>query len=489
MRQIISFIALIIFIFPIHAQQNTLLDRSFWNETTSINQIGEAIKKGADPLEFNASGFNPTTLAILASAPLSSVSFLLDMDGNPINQVTHDSRNYLMWAGMKGNYELIELLIKRGGDVSIIDSKGNNLQTYTAMGGTTDKRIYELYKKEGLKLDAPNRNGGTVVHYLAQHIKTLDELDYFKKEGIDLNALDENGSSLVHYAASQGNIKLIEQLLEIGFDVKAENKDKESALFFAARGKRSFINDAEILKFLMDKGLDLTATNRTANNLLHYIALFNKNKDVYELLLNSDVDVQLVNREGNNPLLIAASRNNEVALSMLFPLTKNKVQVNKEGYSLLTYAIRNKNESLIKVLLSISNDYKNFKQLDAEGNNLIFHLVSTYTEKQQNFFNRNFEFLLEQGIAIQESSIHSATLQENTYLIKQLVKSGGSINALNKEGLSPLQQAAIRSTRIAFLKELIDLGADQTVLTEFDETIYELAQENELLQGNLEFLK
>lgn len=486
MKQFISLIAFIALISPIYAQQNELLERSFWTKTTSADQVADAIAAGANPLEFNRSGFNPTTFAILADAPINTIAFLLNVEGNAINEVTHDSRNYLMWAGLKGNYELIELILKKGGDILIVDSKGNNLQTYTAMGGTTDERIYELYKKQGLKLEAPNRNGGTVVHYLAQNISSLEELDYFKKEGIDFKALDSQGNSLVHYAASQGNIKLIEQLIATGFDVKAKNMEKENALFFAARGKRRFTNDPEIFKFLMEKGLDLRTINASNNNLLHYVALSNKNKEIYDLLLSQKVDPQQVNNEGDNPLMNAASRNNELAIRYLLPLTKEKALANKEGYTLLTYALRHKNKTLLENLLSHPN---NFSQVDTDGNNLIFHLTNTFSETQKSFFETYLQLLLKNGVTIQESSLHAATLQERPYLIEQLVKYGGDINSKSKEGITPLQQAAIRGTDLSFIKVLINLGADQTVLTEFDESIYELAQANEMLQGNLEFLK
>src|SRR5690554_7620255 len=78
---------------------------------------------------------------------------------NEVTKITHDARNYLMWAAHRGNYELTKVLMEKGSDIHIVDDKGNNLQTFTAMGGVTDQRIYELFKAYGLKLNAPNQIG------------------------------------------------------------------------------------------------------------------------------------------------------------------------------------------------------------------------------------------------------------------------------------------------------------------------------------------
>src|SRR5690554_492148 len=245
MKVIFSTLFLIV-VLNVGAQKNIFHDGSFWNETTTVHQVEIAIKEGNDPTQFNAFNFDATAYAILNGVPLATIQFLLSIEGNEVSKITHDARNYLMWAGSKGNYELVKLLIEKGSDIHIIDDKGNNLQTFTAMGGTTDHRIYDLYMTSGLKLDAPNRNGGNVIHFLAQQVDDVNTFDYFIDNGLNLKSVDNDGSTVFHYASSQGNINLLNQLIDNGIDPKVLNSNKENALFFAAKGKRRFFNEPPV---------------------------------------------------------------------------------------------------------------------------------------------------------------------------------------------------------------------------------------------------
>ena len=103
MRTIISTL-LLLGILNVNAQKNVFLDGSFWNETTTVRQVEKAIKEGNDPTQFNAFNFDATAYAILNDVPLATIQFLLSIEGNEVSKITHDARNYLMWAGSKGNY-------------------------------------------------------------------------------------------------------------------------------------------------------------------------------------------------------------------------------------------------------------------------------------------------------------------------------------------------------------------------------------------------
>ena len=68
---------------------------------------------------------------------------------------------------------------------------------------------------------------------------------------------------------------------------------------------------------------------------------------------------------------------------------------------------------------------------------------------------------------------------------------GADINAKDGQGNTVLHYAAMKSNDTDILKYLIANGADVNSTTEFGETAYELAQENELLAKNnvsLDFL-
>ncbi|HLV41431.1 MAG TPA: ankyrin repeat domain-containing protein [Brumimicrobium sp.] len=485
MKTILSTL-LLIGILNVNAQGNVFLSGKFWDQTTSVDDVKTAIKNGNDPSEFNAFNFDATTYAILNNSPLETIEFLLKIEGNEVSKITHDARNYLMWAGNKGNFELVESLIKKGSDIHILDDKGNNLQTFTAMGGTLDPRIYELYKQYGLQLSAPNRKGGTIIHYLAQNVEDIKDFDYFISEGLDITAKDNDNNTVLHYAASQGKMKLIEQLISAGFDPNARNNNNEHILFFAARGKRGFQCQSLYIQYLTELGLDATLTNKQGDNLLHAVAINNTDPSVFRFIIKQGADVQKVNNYGNTPLMNAAIRNNEIGIEVLYDLTKEKFLVNTEGYSLLTYGLRSQNKGLVERSLK---DGADFTLVDQKEDNLITHLVATYKDNSLDYFTHYFNVLQTKNVAVQNHTLHIATSKESETLVNLLTEAGVDINATNSEGLTPLQLAAMKGDHPSFIKFLIGKGADKNVVTDFDESIYELAKSNELLEGNLEFLK
>ncbi|PKR81366.1 hypothetical protein CW751_04735 [Brumimicrobium salinarum] len=479
-------ISLVFVSMTIFAQKNIFLGNEFWNENTSIEEVKSEIDKGNSPTEFSQFNFDATAYAILNKAPLETILFLLEIEGNEVTKITHDARNYLMWAAYRGNYELTKILMEKGADIHILDDKGNNLQTFTAMGGVTDHRIYDLFTAYDLKLDAPNRAGATAIHYLAQHIEDVKAFDYFIANGFDIEAKDNHGNTVFHYASSQGNIELLDQLIAIGFNPKEVNDNNENALFFAAKGKRRFSNELPVFEYLVKKGLNPRLTNIAGNNLLHFIAASNKNENVYTYLIDQNLDIQKENDEGNNPLMIAAMRKNEVGLSILYARTKDKTIINDKGYNLLTYALRTKNAGLAERVLKAGLD---FKIIDKSGDNLITHLVATFDERNRKFFEHYFEILQKKGVKVQDKTIHLATAMENEALVTILLNSKVDINAKNKHGLTALQLAAMKGHDTKFLRFLIEKGADKNTITDFDESVYDLAKSNELLSGDLEFLK
>lgn len=485
MRAILSII-LFSCVFTLNAQKNVFLDRAFWNEKTSINDVKEAVKEGNSPTEFNKYNFDATVYAILQNAPTKTIAYLLSLEGNEVSKITHDGRNYLMWAAYKHNYPVVKLLLEKGSDINIYDDKGQNTQTFAAMGGNLNIDIYTLLEENGLPIKTPSRKGETAMHLLSQHIEDIEQLNFFLEHGLSLKQTDKAGNNLFHFASAQGNIKVLNQLIEKDFDPKAKNKNGENALFFAARGKRSHVNEFQLFRFLHTQGLKLDLINNSGSTVLHYLARSQKDETVFKYFMEFGADVNKVNVEGNTALMIAMARNNTPAIEILFEVTEKKNIINKDGYSILTYALRTKNEKIISKLMEQN---VNYHLEDKKGNNFNTHLVDTYKKEDKVFFEKYMKLFISKDVEIQAQTLQIATSKENEYLINFLTEKGADINAKNKEGLTALQLAAMKGENTEFIKFLIAKGADKDVQTEFGETVYELAKNNELLEGRLKFLK
>lgn len=88
--------------------------------------------------------------------------------------------------------------------------------------------------------------------------------------------------------------------------------------------------------------------------------------------------------------------------------------------------------------------------------------------------------------------LHIATQKNNLSLLKRFAVFNIDVNAKNDKGYAPLQIAAMKADSDAILKYLLKQGANLKIKTEFDESVFDLASENELLHKNnvsLNFLR
>src|SRR5918993_895344 len=111
-------IALVAALFSNAQQKNTLLEAAFWKTAPNVETVKAEIAKGNDPSQANANAFDVVVLAINNDAPNTTIKFLLEQPGNPVNKSTHDNRIYLHWAAYKGNVEIVEHQITKGSDIN-----------------------------------------------------------------------------------------------------------------------------------------------------------------------------------------------------------------------------------------------------------------------------------------------------------------------------------------------------------------------------------
>ena len=87
---------------------------------------------------------------------------------------------------------------------------------------------------------------------------------------------------------------------------------------------------------------------------------------------------------------------------------------------------------------------------------------------------------------------HLAIAKNDLALLQKITALNIDVNAKNKDGLTALHKAAMISKDDTILKYLLSIGAKKDIITEFDESAYALAKENESLTKNnisVEFLK
>lgn len=488
-------------------QKNSLLDQSFWKTSPDVATVQAEIAKGNNPSASTANLFDAVVMAINNDAPSTTIKFLLDQPGNSVNKPTHDNRVYLHWAAGKGNLEIVEYLIAKGSEINLEDSHSSFPITAAASNGVSNTAVYDALFKAGVDPKKKYKDGANLLLLSIASDKDLKLATYFATKGMSIKDVDDNGNTAINYVARTGNIALIKTLLEKGV------KHNDNALIFAAQGSRRDSNTLETYKYLVeDLKIKPTATSKNGETVLHFLVSKPNQSDIINYFLAKGVDANKADNEGNTPLMIAAAGRDTQALQQLLPLVKNSNTQNGKGETALSIAVKSGSPEAVTLLL---NNGADAKTIDKDGNNLGFYLVQSYRPQmmggtgmgrnpessnapKQDPFAAKIKLLQDKGLNLAtpqkdgNSLYHIAIIKNDLTLLKKLADLNIDINLKNKDGLTVLHKAAMISKDDAILKYLVSIGAKKEITTEFEETTYALAKENESLTKNktdIEFLK
>lgn len=483
-----ALLALFIFtIASVKAQDNNiLLAADFWKQKPSVTVVQAEIAKGANPAELNARSFDATTLAINNNASNETIKFLLDQEGNSVDKITHDSRIYLHWAAMRGNTEIVKYLIKKGSALDVQDSKESEPIVFGISSPQMSTETLDAFFNAGVKVKNKYKNGANLLLLAIASDKDLVISNYLVSKGLSFNDVDDEGNTAFDYAAKGGNVELLKTLLSKGV------KPTGGALIFASEGPgRGASNAIDLYKYLVETvKLDPKFTSKTGSNVLHSIALKQKQEEIINYFLAKGVDINKADSEGITPFMNAVSGGNLSLVELLTPRVKNINAVNNKGETALTAAVNSASPAMVAFLLSKG---ATVKVEDKAGYNLAFYLVQSYKPAagaKDDDFTQKMNLLSNKGLNIAapqkdgSTLYHAAVAKGDLMLLKKLADLKIDVNAKNKEGLTALHRAALIAKNDEILKYLLTIGADKSIKTEFDETAYDLAVENEFLTKN-----
>ncbi|MBD2757285.1 ankyrin repeat domain-containing protein [Spirosoma validum] len=483
----IVFALLVGIAFSVHAQKNVLLDQSFWQGKPDVSQVKAEIEKGNSPSQFNPASFDPVVMAINAQAPNETIKYLLAQPGNDVNKITHDSRIYLHWAAMRGNVEIMEYLLSKGSKTNVEDSHGMTVLNFAAAGGQPNTQVYDLCLRNGANLKKDlNHDGANALLIAVANDKDLKLTDYFVSKGLDLKSTDAVGNNAFSYAARGGNIDVLKALQQRGVPVNP------TAIIMASQGGRQGAAPIEVFQYLESLGIKPTVTNKAGENVLHALVRRPKQNEIIQHFLDKGVDVNQADEEGNTTFMNAAASNRDVAvLEMLIPKVKNINQPNQKGATALAMAVRGNSPEVTTYLLTKGAD---INVTDKNGDNLTAYLVQSRPDD----FEAKLKLLQDKGLDVKapqkngNTLYHLAVAKNDLSLVKRLESLQIDVNARNKEGITALHKAAMVSKDDAMMKYLLSIGAKKDIPTNFKETAFDLASENESLSKNnvsVNFLK
>ncbi|WP_223270757.1 ankyrin repeat domain-containing protein [Subsaximicrobium wynnwilliamsii] len=477
-------------------ENNVLLDRSFWKGNPDLKTVKQKIAEGNDANALNENAFDAVIYALLEKADDAIVKHLLSFEGNPVDKKTHDSRIYLHWAAYAGQTEMVKYLLDKGSSVTELDSHGYTPLAFAANAGQKNEVLYNAFEKHGVSLtDEKNENGANLLLLVAPSLSTEKELTYFTSKGFKLNSTDNDGDGIFNYATKKGTIDFLKLLIKKDVDYKSLNQEGGNAFLFATQGGRGYSNPLAIYEYLKSLGLEPNIVTNDGYTPLHRLAYNNTDPEIFKLFLTAGADVNQKDAEGNTPFLNAASHNELAMVKLLSKNVKDFNDTNIDGQSALMLALQRNSPEVIEFFMEKGG---NAFAKDAKGNTLAYYLVASFDSRKSDEFESKLKLLQEKGLQMNTKQAegntlnHLAAKNNDLELLKRLSAFNIDVNSKNDEGLTALHLAAMKAENEEMMKYLISKGADTKIKTDFEESVYDLASENELLKKQntpLNFLK
>lgn len=478
------------------SQENIFLKRDFWKTNPSIATIDKQIAEGNDVSELNINAFDGVVYALLENVDNQTIKYLLTKKGNGVNKITHDGRTYIFWAAYKNNLDIMKHVLDNGAKTDVVDTHGYTYMNFAASTGQINPKLYDLCFEHGANPKTEkNHDGANVLLLVASSLKDTSLLDYFVEKGVDINSTDDVGNGLFNYAARTGNKMVMEYAVKKGLPYKELNSENGNAMLFASRGTRRVTNNLETYQYLEKLGVNPNVVTKTGTTPLHAISYRGTDTSIYNYFISKGIDVNQPNADGNTAFMNAARSNNLDMVTFLAEKIRDINFQNKDGHTALTNAIRRNKIDVVNFLLKKG---AKINAVDKKGNNLGYYLIQSYSSRNFDGFKAKADALERKGLKFTNpqkdgnSLFHLGVDKFDVTLLKWIQSKGVNVNTKNNDGLTPLQKAAMSAKNADVLKYLISIGADKTVKTEFDESVFDLASENELLQKNnidIQFLK
>lgn len=250
----------------------------------------------------------------------------------------------------------------------------------------------------------------------------------------DIEEENDDGETPLHLCSRDGNLEVVKFLLEKGVDIASKNNYGETPLHLSSENGK-----LEVVKFLLEKGADIESKFPFRRSPFPMDPLHELRKDK----LKKGTWVSKKGKDyGITPLHMAAtSGSNLEVVKFLLEKGANIESKQLDRKTPLHVAVESGDFDLVKLLLERGANIES----NADGT----PLHNCYNLKIANL-------LLEKGANIEakdywsKTRLHNAADGKNLEMIAFLVAKGAEINAKNRDGDTPLHMA-IRSETLEFM--------------------------------------
>ena len=222
-----------------------------------------------------------------------------------------------------GTPEEITAAIKAGNlSVNDITDEGANAIMYASDKNPDPKVVLALIEAR-VNVNYKNKNGVSVLMWTTDN-KHPEVINALLDAGAKIEDRDNSGRSVSFWAMRNPNLEIAQKFLNYG-KVNDSQKDGITRLMFAASNNPN----TEVVKFLVDSGADINATDSTGMNALMWAAMGKTSPaQTINYLLDCGMNIEARSKvdkshDGINALMLAVDKNNLEKASTLLACGAN----------------------------------------------------------------------------------------------------------------------------------------------------------------------
>ncbi len=329
---------------------------------------------------------------------------------------------------------------------------------------TNDTKYIVDYHQAGNDLYLKDERHQTLLH-LATRNKALLSLELLLKLGLNPNEGDKYDDTPLHIASHMGNTEMVELLLRYNADPNYPNSRKETPLH-----KGCFKGNIEVIKLLIDNKADIYLTDEFHASIMQYVVRSKKIKAVKYLIaqgaiinsldirnqstlhyaaLYSTVDiVKLLINEGVNPysksnylltpLHLAVEHPDFEMVNVFLEFGLTSYDKSKFGLSPYDEAIQKNNYEAVELFNKLKNDMD--YQSELKSNALTLSIVRSDFDQADSLIPRSN---VNSKDIFGNTALFYAIMNQESYLVEQLIKYDASIYAIDNMNLDALYYAVL----------------------------------------------
>ncbi|XP_046336687.2 putative ankyrin repeat protein RF_0381 [Haliotis rufescens] len=278
---------------------------------------------------------------------LPKVTYILSQDIANLNKSGKNGMTPAMIAAQKGHREILELLVKKGADLCLLDDDDNTILHVACKEGNVEIVKY-IHSQNIIDTESRGDYGNTPVMFAALY-RQMEVFFFLVKMGAHLSKLDDDGENILHLSSRGGDVEIVNCILKRNVvDINSEGDDGVTPLMLAAYFRRR-----QVFYLLIERGANTSAVDCDNDNILHYSCRGGDVEIVNYVLTHKIVNINSRTNALETPVLVAALRGKTKVFQLLIERGADIAKTH-DRTKLLKFACKIGDANIVKRVLNLA---------------------------------------------------------------------------------------------------------------------------------------